>query len=485
MVKLTTEEFIKNAKKVHGESYLYDKVEYIGANKKVEIICPNHGPFFMTPSNHVNNSQGCSKCRDKNNGDKKRKNNTKFLKDLEKKERSENYTIDDLNFKTRKDKVKAKCRKHGLYETTPRDMLRSRFFGCKKCKKDEYRISNEVFLDKANSIHNDEYLYDEYKTSHESINAFCETHGAFKIKPYIHLKGMQPCPKCYGFKSKQERDVYNWLIKNIAKVEPNYRKLKNITELDFLLKDKAIAIELNGLFWHSEDKKGKFYHKEKSDECEKNNIRLIHIFEDEWRDKKDICKSIILSALGIFEERIFARKCYIKQISPKEGKDFLEENHIQGSINASVRLGLFNGDSLIQVMTFGKKRKCLGSIHKDGDWELYRLASKKNMLVVGGASKLLSFFEKTYRPSSITSYCDKRWFSGNGYKKIGFKKERDTSLNYFYTRGSDRINRFKFRKDILVKEGYDPNKTEKQIMKERGYFRIYDVGSIKFTKTYI
>ena len=133
-------------------------------------------------------------------------------------------------------------------------------------------------------------------------------------------------------------------------------------------------------------------------------------------------------------------------------------------------------------MTFGGLRKNLGSTYEEGKYELLRFCNKLNTSVIGGASKLLKYFEKTYKPKEIISYADRRWSEGNLYHKLGFDFVHYSEPNYFYVNKLKRENRFKYRKSELVKQGFDENKTEKQIMEERGYSRIYDCGTIKFIK---
>ena len=133
-------------------------------------------------------------------------------------------------------------------------------------------------------------------------------------------------------------------------------------------------------------------------------------------------------------------------------------------------------------MTFGGFRKSLGRDAKEGSFELLRFCNKLNTSVVGGASKLLKSFYKDNECNNLISYADLRWSEGNLYETLGFEKQRESEPNYFYTKGITREGRFKFKKDTLVKLGYDENKTEKQIMEELGYNRIYDAGAILFTK---
>jgi len=135
---------------------------------------------------------------------------------------------------------------------------------------------------------------------------------------------------------------------------------------------------------------------------------------------------------------------------------------------------------LVAVMTFSGLRKVLGSNGEDNTFELVRFASKN---VVGIASRLLKYFIKKYKPNKIISYADKRWtLSGdNLYQKIGFNLVKTTKPNYWYALKDDkRYHRFNFRKDLLVKKGYDPNKTEKQIMGELGYLTVWDCGNYKY-----
>ena len=111
-----------------------------------------------------------------------------------------------------------------------------------------------------------------------------------------------------------------------------------------------------------------------------------------------------------------------------------------------------------------------------------RFCNKINYTVIGGASKLLSFFIKEFNPVKIISYADKRWSDGNLYKKLGFDLVSESKPSYFYVKGLKRFNRFNFRKDVLIKNGGDPKLSENEIMLDMGYKRIYDCGSMKFEK---
>jgi hypothetical protein len=131
-------------------------------------------------------------------------------------------------------------------------------------------------------------------------------------------------------------------------------------------------------------------------------------------------------------------------------------------------------------MTFGSLRTPQGNSPKDDEYELLRFCNKLNYTVVGGASKLLSHFVKSNSPKKIISYSDISRSSGNMYEKLGFVKISDSDPNYYWIIDGVRKHRFGFRKDILIREGFDPNKTESEIMNERGYYRIWDCGSSRW-----
>lgn len=249
-------------------------------------------------------------------------------------------------------------------------------------------------------------------------------------------------------------------------------------ELDIYIPDKRISIEFDGLYWHSEKYgKGEYYHLQKTEECEKKGIHLIHIFEDEWVEKQEIVKDRIRSILGISQERLFARKCLLKEVCPKECNKFLEENHLQGRDNSKHRYGLYFENELVAVMTFGKPR-----FNKNYDYELMRYCSKNGCNVVGGAGKLLSYFRKNHK-GSIVSYADRRYSIGNLYEKLGFVKKHVSKPNYFWVYGMKKYSRYQCQKHKLVEllgEGFNPISSECENMMDNGYSRIFDCGNIVY-----
>ena len=270
----------------------------------------------------------------------------------------------------------------------------------------------------------------------------------------------------------------------------NYRKLIYPLEVDFYLSDFNLAIELNGNYWHSEvgGGKDKSYHLNKTIECDKGGVKLIHIFEDELKLKKEIVLSRLSNMLNLSSEKIFGRKCEIREIKNRIKSRFLESNHLQGNCNDKIRFGLFHDNKLVSVITFGKLRRVTGSKDKKDNYELIRFCSKINYNIIGGFSKLLNHFIKEYNPSNIITYADVRWSGINSlntlYNKNGFSFIHKSEPSYYY-RHKNRLNRehrFNYRKSVLKDklETFDPELTEWENMQLNGYDRIWDCGSLKF-----
>ena len=208
-------------------------------------------------------------------------------------------------------------------------------------------------------------------------------------------------------------------------------------ELDIYCPDNNIAIEYNGLYWHSDICiQSRLYHYNKSKECEEKGIRLIHIYEDEWNDpvKKEILKSLIKISLGKVDSKIYARQCEIRKITNKEAKPFNDKNHIQGHRNAKITYGLYYKDELVQLMSFS------WNSHHNA-WEIIRGCPGSNNIVVGGVSKLFKHFIKENNPDRIFSYCDYNKFNGVGYEAIGMKFVGETKYNKWYVFDNKRHER--------------------------------------------
>lgn len=272
--------------------------------------------------------------------------------------------------------------------------------------------------------------------------------------------------------SRQENEVADFIASIYdGSIVRNTRKVIAPLELDIYIPSCKLAIEFNGNYWHS--LKDKEYHLNKTKLCEERGIRLIHITEWEWLKNPLICKSIIKSALGQ-TQKIYARKCIIKEVSRIDERIFLEENHLQGYIASTHCLGLYYKDELMQIITTGKSR------FKKDEVELLRMCTKNGYSIVGGFSKLLSHINY-----DIVSYVDRSKFDGNSYLKNGFKFLYYTDPSYVYIKGVfDVISRFKAQKRNLKKllQDFDPSLSEEKNMFNNGYFKMYNCGTLKLIR---
>lgn len=286
------------------------------------------------------------------------------------------------------------------------------------------------------------------------------------------------CTVCNPLNSRlvAQKEVEQWFNSLGFDVKSDWTICKPF-ELDILIKEKNLAIEYNGLYWHSEQRKNDTeYHRNKTNMCNEKGIQLIHVWEDDWCYKNLIIKSIILNKLNLIADKIYARKCVIKLVNNEDKNNFLENNHIQGKCNSKINMGLYYGYELVSLMTFGNRR-----INSKSEFELLRFCNKINTHVIGSATKLFKYFLEHYKYDVITSYSDNSMFNGDLYKILGFEFVHQTNTNYWWVVDGMRKHRFNYNKKRLVKMGYDKNKSESQIMSELGYYKIWGCGQTKWS----
>ena len=280
------------------------------------------------------------------------------------------------------------------------------------------------------------------------------------------------CNPIGDLRSIKENELYKFILSIYGgEIIQSYR---DGLEIDIYLPELKIGFEFNGLYWHSEKYKDKNSHFDKTEYFRKVDIRIIHIWEDDWDNKSNIIRSQIRNWIGLSEKRIFARKCEIEEIiDNKIIRNFLNENHIQGYLNSKIKIGLYHDSELVSIMVFdqfeGRKKM------KDGEWNLARFCNQINTNVIGGSSKLLKYFIKKYTPYRIISYADRDWSIGSLYDTLGFDKVYDTKPDYKYIINNKRVHKSRFRKSLL-----DTDLTESQKMKKNDILKIWDCGKIKY-----
>ena len=301
--------------------------------------------------------------------------------------------------------------------------------------------------------------YDKYGRFSEAIHKIGLDYLEYKDNVFVKNEDV---PKMHEYRkichehltSYFENDILDF-VKSIydGEVLNNIRKIIYPKELDIYIPQKKVAIECDGLYWHSDKMKPNDYHFNKTLACEEKEIRLLHIFEDEWNFKKEICKSIIAESLGIYQNIVDSKECVVNKISENLAKEFLENNSIYEFEVSDDYFGLFYKNELIYVVSLKDKQY------------IVQECVKLNTFVENGLIKLIDFIiAKNNNPIFIE--IDRRLQNIEFYKYCGFEKVSESEPNYFYIFGGKR------EKEISkLAENYRFSEEETR--------RIYDCGIIK------
>ena len=493
--RYSIEDYIKECSITHSNKYNYEKV--IDTRKeKIEIICPDHGSFFQNFYSHKN-GVGCPKCGQNKNI---RKNINDFLQIFNEKHNFK-YDYSKSVYKGSWEKIEIICPEHGsFFQAVSNHKTGS---GCPKCSEEYFKLNPRGKKPQSEIIknflktHSNKYDYSkvEYEHNKEKIEIICPDHGSFFQTPNSHQSG-SGCPTCtINGTSKPEFEI-DELFNNIF--IRNSRNIIKPKEIDLFNETYKFGIEYNGIMFHSfglsknnifdnYHKLDKNKHLNKTLAMEEQGYQLFHIKDIDWNDpiKKEIWKSIINNKLNN-SVRFFARKLKIIDLTNQKPfvKDFLNNNHLQGSCGYKYAYGLCNEkNEVYSIMTFGKSR-----FNRNIEYELIRFCNLKNTNIVGGASKLLKYFEKTIKPKSLISYANRDWSQGNLYLKLGFEFIEQTSPNYIYLNKNgilvSRISAQKHKLKNLLMNEYNEDLSERDNMIQAGYRIYYDTGNLKFIKKY-
>ena len=274
------------------------------------------------------------------------------------------------------------------------------------------------------------------------------------------------------YRSELELEVIGF-IKSIYEGEiiTNCKWLLHNNEIDIYLPDKKIAIECNGTYWHSEIYKDSNYHFNKSKSCEEKGIRLIHIWEYEWNNERQrpILENILLSACGKIEYKIYARNCKIEVRKSNEMKEFFEQNNIQGFRGGKFAICLIHNNEVVMSYIMGSAFFGKGKY----EWEVIRGATKLGVIVVGGASKIWSYFIKNYNPNSCVYYVDYNYFNGSSILHLDNK--------FKMIRVQPSYKNWWINDHIVKNREPGNNHAIKQAYKEGKCYKIHNAG----TKVYV
>lgn len=504
--KKNSEDFIKEARIKHGDIYDYSKSEYKNNKTKLKIICKKHGEFLQTPKDHLNGN-GCVYCKSVSKGEDylttifnnigifyERQKRFENCKGLSGRKLPFDFYLPDFNILIE-------------YDGRQHQESISKFGGDNYLEIINKNDNIKNIWSKENNI---ELIRIKWNNKEEDINKMLSNieskinNSSYYIKNIIK-RNNKPMSDLFKVeieieKHKSTKNLENYLkrsnfnLTEILKVKEDLEMFIKKTYVDLVFKDKIIegfnfdfyfpkinlCIKLLSNFKDCE------INNSKNDNLFRSEIRgfkIIHIFSEDYFNKKEIICSRIINLLNINKTKIGARKCEVYEIENKEASIFLDMNHIQGNIGSSIKLGLKYKGELVSIMTFGKKRKNMGSVSKENEWEMLRFCNKINTSIIGSASKLFNYFLKNWMPDNIISYADKCWSNDiNIYSKLGMKFIHNSKPSYFYIVGDKKIGRFAYRKDQLMLCGFKDSKniTERTICLNNHIFRIYDCGTSKY-----
>jgi hypothetical protein len=499
MNRKSNEEFIQEVFNIFKGDYIVrDKYSDFKTRIRVTHVSCNRD-FMAIPASMLRGS-GCTICANEHRSKKQLMTQEEFEKRVEAEGDGE-YTVTGI-YKDAKTPVTIK---HDIcgneYDVRPIN-----FFGtreghkanrCSLCSGKRKKTSLSFSAEVAELVGDDYSILGEYKSTNSKIRMVHRSCGKeFEMRPNNFINLAQRCPHCdnSGF-SRQEKELADFVRRNYSgEIIENWRPDggRKSLEADVYLPGISLAIEYNGLYWHSEAKKSKNYHIEKTEKMASLGVRLVQVMEDEWAGKRRIVESKLLSLIGAGNvDRVSARKCVFSEISREEKNSFLKANHIQGTDSSEMAYSLTYAGETVAVMTFSRGRKALGFRGAGDVYELVRFATSRG--VTGGFSKLLKHSVEAAGIKRLRTYADLRWTSegSNLYTKAGFKLTGKSRPGYYYFKknGTDksRKHRYNFRKQALKSmfpEIYSEKKSEAEIMREAGYLRIYDCGNLVYEKEF-
>jgi hypothetical protein len=474
-LKFNLEDFLNACNSKHNSKYTYSKVlTYPGQHSSMIITCKVHDDFEMNVQKHLS-GQGCPKCSGRN------RTTEDIIKEF-KAIHNDKFDYSKVSFINPYRKLIITCKEHGDFKQTYHQHIK-KSAECPECKLNSNTLLVDRIIDRFQSVHGSKYDYSEVQqpaSIQEKVTIICKKHGSFLQRVDNHFAG-KGCRKCSSSISKFEESITSFVKTLDPSISTSNRKIiKNIhaSELDIVSEKYKLAIECNGLHWHSssiDNNRIKTYHLKKTNKTEEAGYQLIHIYEHNWNQKQEIVKSRLTN---LFQQSISigARKCTIKQLSTATAKAFFDKTHLQSHVNCKYYYGLFYNDEIVAAMSFSKR-----SILGNKQIELVRYSTKLFHTVIGGANKLLKHFIRLHKPDRIVSYADRSWSTGKLYEKLGFIRLHCTEPNYYYYKLSNKTlyHRYNFQKHKLFIEN-PLNLTEKQLMLQNGYKILYDSGSIKF-----
>lgn len=284
----------------------------------------------------------------------------------------------------------------------------------------------------------------------DRLKFVCLACGSEQLKSLAMLEETPICFSCSPKESKGQLELYDFIRSFSSDAILSDRKLIAPREVDILVPSARLAVEYNGLYWHSAvNIADKNYHESKRKSVEVVDHKFLMIFEDEWRDKREIVESMIRHRLKAPLERLDARKLKIEEIDGSSAASFFEAAHLEGHARSMTCLGLVDGSGrIIAAMSL---RRPFHASRASSFVEVARSACLPGVSVRGWIGRLTSASLKKVRSegtASLVSYVDSRVGNGRSYLSAGWRLESlPRSPRFWWTDFRNRYNRFKYRAD--------------------------------------
>lgn len=461
-------EFVKSYVEQRGYNLL--SKEYTSSQVKLEISCKN-GHVINPTFSEFKRKDRCNDC----SGNKK-----PTIESINKFIEPRGFKLVSTEYINNSSKLQVRCHKDHIWEISWLNLKSGN--GCPECYGNKKYSTEEV----NNHLKNSGYSFknpEDYKSTSKKVTVICPNNHDYTVRIHDFMRGVR-CGACSHQTSKAEQEILKFINEyypsakkvKFYEINDNYSKENRNKELDIYIPELNVAIEYCGLFWHSEASgpKQSNQHRNKLTLCRQNNVRLITIFEDEWLSRQEQVKNLLLSVLNINSVKVGARECQIKKIQMNEAKLFIDNNHIQGLYTCEVSFGLFYNDELVGVISGNRHHR-----QSQASFVLQRLCFKKGYQIQGGASKLLKALRghvKALGYSEIVSWSDNRISEGNVYQKLGFALKAEYDHDYSYVLDGSYNRRHSKQSLKKTPEERLTGKTEWELRKNQGYYRIWDCG---------
>lgn len=461
----------------HGDRYGYSEVDYVDSRTPVKIECREHGVFEQKPVDHVQ-GRGCPACAQDVRVAAIRVDLSTWLTRF-KAAHGDHYDysrlVPDISTST---KVPIVCPVHGVFHQKPQNHANGE--GCPQCSP-TYQDDTDSAIRKFVSVHGDRYDYSRvaYVASDQKVEIVCPRHGVFEQTPDSHIQG-KGCWHCgveerfevsKTSKSAPEETVAQTLRDLGCEITRGYLPGSTKWHYDVIVESHKLVVEFNGTYWHSypRTRRGAHYHKRKH--AEERGYRLVTIWEDDWRFKRDRMVALLRRMINGPDTKIGARQTTVVAVPRSTAKKFHEDYHVQGFrvSSADQHYGLYDGRDLVAVASF------------DSSGLLHRYTVLDGLSIAGGLLKCVKAFRRDHGPLPITTYCDRDQFTGSVYRAAGFQLV-GSGLTMTYVVKGERQRRERYMKHKLpdVFADVDVARREIDICADNGVFACWNSGTDKF-----